>query len=159
MPNQEPLEKETLGLAGEYAVASELCRRGAYCQLTLGNRKKTDLIVDPKDKPLFRISVKAKQKRNWPSVKGIWQKDDLLVFVDYKDKSLSEPPDFYVVNVAGWKKVVGRVLKRLNDDRAKVDSENTIYWPGEEGEKNSFTGCTIKVNDIADFKDAWPNFG
>ena len=40
------LEKETLGLAAEFAVASELCRRGIYAQLTLGNRKRTDLLVD-----------------------------------------------------------------------------------------------------------------
>lgn len=28
------LSKEALGLAGEYAVASELCRRGCYAQLS-----------------------------------------------------------------------------------------------------------------------------
>ena len=31
---------EFVGLAGEYAVASELCKRGFYAQLTLGNHKK-----------------------------------------------------------------------------------------------------------------------
>jgi hypothetical protein len=35
------LEKETIGLAGEYAAASELCKRGFYAQLTLGHHKKT----------------------------------------------------------------------------------------------------------------------
>ncbi len=36
-----------MGLTGEYAVASELCKRGYYAQLTLGNHyKKTDLIVE-----------------------------------------------------------------------------------------------------------------
>jgi len=151
------LDKEPIGLAGEYAVASELCRRGAYCQLTLGNRKKTDLIVDQNGE-LFRVSVKSKQKQGWARVKGIWQKGDLLVFVDYEGKLLSDSPDFYVVDLAGWKRVVKRVLKRKNDPRAKVDSENTIYWPGDEGEKNSFTGCQITVKDISDFKGAWPNF-
>lgn len=151
------LDKEIIGLAGEYAVASELCRRGAYCQLTLGNRKKTDLIVDQNGE-WSRISVKSKQKRGWPSVKGIWEKGDLLVFVDYEGKLLSDSPDFYVVDVVGWKKVVKRVLKRLNDPRAKVDRENTIYWPGAEGEKKTFIGCQITVKDISDFKGAWPNF-
>jgi hypothetical protein len=33
------IAKDTLGLAGEFAAASELCRRGIYAQLTLGNRK------------------------------------------------------------------------------------------------------------------------
>ena len=35
-------------MAGEYAVASELCRRGHYAQLTLGHHKKTDLLVEIK---------------------------------------------------------------------------------------------------------------
>jgi len=33
-------------LCKEYAVASELCKRGFYAQLTLGNHKKTDLVVE-----------------------------------------------------------------------------------------------------------------
>jgi hypothetical protein len=40
------LSKESVGLAGEYAVASELCRRGHYAQLTLGSHKKTDILVE-----------------------------------------------------------------------------------------------------------------
>jgi hypothetical protein len=152
------LDKETIGLAGEYAVASELCRRGVYCQLTLGNRKKTDLLVET-DNCLFRVSVKSKQTPTWPRVKGIWQKGDLLVFVDYKDKNVSDPPDFYVVDIPSWKKVLKRKLEHLNDPRAKIDNENTMFWPGAEGEKNEWTGCQVSVSEIAEFKDAWPNFG
>ncbi|NME01809.1 hypothetical protein [Aeromonas sp. DNRA1] len=151
------VDKEAIGLAGEYAVASELCRRGVYCQLTLGNRKKTDLLVDA-DNGLFRVSVKSKQKQSWPSVKGISQPGDLLVFVDYQEKEFSTPPDFYVLDVPSWKKLLKRKQKKLNDPRAKIDKENTMYWPGEEGGKNARTGCTISVSDIAEFKDAWPNF-
>ena len=147
--------KETIGLAGEYAVAAELCRRGIYCQLTLGNRKKTDLLVDT-DEHLFRVSVKAKQKQSWPQVKGIWQKGDLLVFVDYKGKDFTTPPDFYVLDVPAWKKVVGRIKKRKDDPRAKIDKENTLYWPGPEGENSSWTGCQVSVADVAEYKDSWP---
>lgn len=39
------MSKELVGLSGEYAVASELCRRGVYAQLTLGHHKRTDLLV------------------------------------------------------------------------------------------------------------------
>jgi hypothetical protein len=47
--------KELVGLAGEYAVASELCRRGYYSQLTLGNHKKTARVgcADKKEAHLF----------------------------------------------------------------------------------------------------------
>jgi hypothetical protein len=39
------IPKNVLSLAAEFAVASELCRRGIYVQLTLGNLKRTDLLV------------------------------------------------------------------------------------------------------------------
>jgi hypothetical protein len=42
------IEKEYLGLEAEFAVASELCRRDMYAQLTLGRRKRTDLLVETK---------------------------------------------------------------------------------------------------------------
>jgi hypothetical protein len=119
-----------------------------YCQLTLGNRKKTDLLVESKDQ-LFRVSVKAKQKQSWPRVKGIWQPGDLLVFVDYKSKVVPMPPDFYVLDVSAWKKVVKRIKRRKNDPRATIDKENTLCW-------EDWIGCQVSRADVAEFKDAWP---
>lgn len=149
------LATETIGLAGEYAVAAELCRRGVYCQLTLGNRKKTDLIIETEER-LFRVSVKAKQKQSWPRVKGIWQEGDLLVFVDYKGKEDEMPPDYYVLDVPAWKKVVNRIKKRIEDPRAIINNENTLFWPASEGEKNGWIGCQVSVKDVTEFKNAWP---
>jgi hypothetical protein len=63
------LSTELLNLAGEYAVASELCRRGVYSQLTLGHHKRTDILVE-KDNTLARIQVKTKQTREWPGISG-----------------------------------------------------------------------------------------
>ena len=58
------IPRETLGLAAEFAVASELCRWGLYAQLTLGNKKRTDLLVHNEETNTFlRIEVKAKQGR------------------------------------------------------------------------------------------------
>lgn len=151
-----PIPTETLGLAGEYAVAAELCRRGAYCQLTLGNRKKTDLLVDS-DNVIYRVSVKAKQGKSWPKIGGIWQKGDLLVFVDYKDKG-SLPPDYYVLDVTAWKRVVTRISKKKNNSRAKIDEHNTLVWEPALGEKNGWKGCEVSVSDVAEYKDAWPKF-
>lgn len=146
---------ETIGLAGEYAVAAELCRRGIYCQLTFGNRKKTDLLVETENR-LFRVSVKAKQKQAWPRVKGIWQPGDLLVFVDYKNKDLTTRPDFYILDVPAWKKVVAQIKKQRNDPRARIDDQNTLFWPSTEGQNDGWLGCQIAVTDIKKYKDAWP---
>ncbi|GAH85546.1 unnamed protein product, partial [marine sediment metagenome] len=66
-----PVAKDILGLAAEFAVASELCRRNIYAQLTLGLRKRTDLLIET-ERGMLRVQVKGKQAREWPGVKGIY---------------------------------------------------------------------------------------
>jgi len=149
-------KKETIGLAGEYAVASELCKRGFYAQLTLGNHKKTDLVVeDEDDEKLFRVSVKSKQGYRWPSVKGISQERDLLVFVDFKDKKLNDRPDYYVLAVEDWKKVVKKVKRRIGKG-GKIDKTNTLYFDPREKYPKGWKGCAIPVKDVQQYKDCWP---
>src|SRR5258708_23004639 len=102
---QAKQSKELLGLAGEYAVASELCRRGVYGQLTLGNHKQTDILVETKDH-MLRISVKAKQGNEWPSIVGLCRSDDFLVLVDLRGKSDMDRPDFYILDLDDWKQLI-----------------------------------------------------
>lgn len=147
--------KEAVGLAGEYAVAFELCRRGFYAQLTLGNHKKTDILVEIPER-LFRVSVKAKTGRQWPKVSGIWAEGDLIVFVDFQNKKLSELPDFYVLDVPQWKKLV-KEIARSKSDGAKVNKENTLYWEPWEGNSKGWKGCSISISHVEKFKDCWPS--
>src|SRR5438876_5198991 len=100
------IARDTLGLAGEFAAASELCRRGVYAQLTLGNRKRTDLLVDADAGTMLRIQVKAKQGREWPGVRGIYGESIALVLVDYERRNPSERPDFYVLFPKDWAAVL-----------------------------------------------------
>ena len=73
---QTQLTKETIGLAAEYAVASELCRRGIYAQLTLGNHKRTDLlVVNEESGKMLRVQVKAKRKTEQEQSKMIRRLD------------------------------------------------------------------------------------
>jgi hypothetical protein len=146
--------KETIGLAGEYAVAFELCRRGFYAQLTLGNHKKTDILVET-SRSLFRVSVKAKTGDQWPKVSGIWAEGDLLVFVDFKNKDMDKLPDFYVLDVSAWKTVVKRIVKDRTDG-AKINNENTVYWEPWDGHPKGWVGCAINVSQIERYKDCWP---
>ncbi|NTV95364.1 MAG: hypothetical protein HGA75_08085 [Thiobacillus sp.] len=147
--------KEAVGLAGEYAAASELCKRGFYAQLTLGNHKKTDLLVESNN-GLFRVSVKAKTGYSWPRVTGIWAPDDLLVFVDFKGKTDTERPDFYVLNVAQWKTLVKK-LQKSKSGNGKIDkTTNTLYWDPWEGNDKGWKGCAVTVKDVVGFRDCWP---
>ncbi|MBI9037603.1 MAG: hypothetical protein JEY97_05670 [Bacteroidales bacterium] len=55
------IRKSILGVSGEYYVAAELGKRNIYAQLTLGNQKRTDLLIfsEENDK-LLKIEVKCK---------------------------------------------------------------------------------------------------
>jgi len=86
--------RSRLSLAAEFAVASELCRRNIYAQLTLGPQKRTDLLILSTDNKLLRIEVKGKQGREWPNCKGIYGENVCLVFVDFAGKGEYARPDF-----------------------------------------------------------------
>jgi len=101
------IPKETLGLAGEFAVASELCKRGIYAQLTLGNRKSTDLLLDVEDGGMLRVQVKSKQGNEWPACRGVaCGKPEALVLVDFQRKTDDQRPDFYILTGEDWKNVI-----------------------------------------------------
>ena len=101
------IDRNTLNLAGEFAVASELCRRGIYAQLTLGPHKRTDLLEET-DSRMLRIQVKAKQGPEWPGHTGIRGDDAVLVLVDFCEKGETDRPDYYVLTAIDWGELVKR---------------------------------------------------
>jgi hypothetical protein len=140
----EDLTKELIGLAGEYAVASELCRRGLYAQLTLGNRKSVDLLVEGEN--LARIQVKTKQRKTWPSVKQV-RKGDFLVLVDAQGKRADQRPDFFVLSSDDYGGLVRREVKAGHGE---------IQQSGEFEYKSGWKGIAItSAQDLAEFKDQW----
>jgi hypothetical protein len=145
------LSKETLGLAGEYAVASELCRRGIYAQLTLGNRKRTDLLVD-NDSSMLRIQVKSKQRKEWPGIKGIVGNDIVLVLVDFEKKPLDSRPDFYVLTSEDWGQLINtRCIRTGHVEKGKVviSESNAPTWD------DGYVGMGIKSSDVQQYKENW----
>ena len=73
------MRKSMVGLAAELAVASELCRRDVYAQLTFGHQKRTDLLIFSEDDELLRVEVKGKKGGEWPNCRGIYGKNVILV--------------------------------------------------------------------------------
>jgi hypothetical protein len=89
------IEKSIVGIAGEFAVATELCRRNIYAQFTLGNRKRTDLLTLSQDGVFLKVEVKTKQSRDWGHIRGLPSGSDaFLVFVDFHKKRETERADF-----------------------------------------------------------------
>lgn len=140
------LSKEFLGLAGEYAVASELCKRNLFGMLTMGNHKKTDIIVE-NDRMVSKISVKTKQGREWPSVYGINKNDDYLVFVDYQNKDEMERPDFFILDLNEWNDFVKKESKKIRG--SKIDEKYGLIGP------DGWKGVNIKVDHLMDYKENW----
>lgn len=59
-------QKNSLGLAGEYRVLSELLLKGFNSTLTMGNAKGTDILVFGNDNKFIRVEVKtSKNGRNF----------------------------------------------------------------------------------------------
>jgi len=150
------IPKGTLSLAGEYAVASEICRKGYYTQITLGNLKATDILVyNTETGKLFRIEVKSKQKKQFAWIKGVKDENHLLVFVDFWKKE-DERPDFYVLNLEDWKKILDKYVRikhwyDITDDYVPVNLRRRDGTP----RKKEMEGITIHVEQIEEHKDKW----
>ena len=152
----EEISKEHLSLAGEYAVASELCRRGYYAQLTLGNRKKTDILVDCGTR-MIRIQVKAKQCERWPRITGVSKRDDdmVLVLVDYENKERGERPVFYVLTSADWEYFIKHDLADdVSTGRFRVDDDNIPIYVNKKG-KDAWLGIALYPSNVSLHKERW----
>jgi len=150
------IERQILGLAGEFAVASELCRRNVYAQLTLGIRKRTDILIETEN-GMLRIQVKSKQQRDWPNCKGIYGKKIVLVFVDFENKKEDERPDFYVLTVKDWKSLVNRELdSRISAGEVKVNEKNIPIWVKKVGkDRKPYEGMGVRPEQIKEYKERW----
>jgi hypothetical protein len=155
-----PIEKSNLGIAGEFAVASELCRRNIYAQLTLGNQKRVDLLTMSRDRKLLAIEVKAKQTRTWANIKGLSAPDAFLVFVDFADRSAEKRPDFFVLSSGDWHSLVTghieRYLQKHPHSSAYVDVDGCPVYPEELTAQNKpYRGCTVRLTQVESHREAW----
>jgi len=148
------IDKINLGLAAEFAVASELCRRNIYAQLTLGPRKRTDLLID-KPEEMVRIQVKAKQGNVWPNCKGVFG-DQILVFVDYYKKEPNERPDFYILTADDWVNVIEtRFGEQIKSGELVLDEHNVPVWMNQIKQGQPYKGHSTSVKDVVKYKDQW----
>ena len=154
------ISKSILGATGEYYVAAELGKRNIYAQLTVGNQKRTDLLIFSEDNDkLLKIEVKCKQGNEWPNCKGICQKDSFLIFVDLKGIEATQRPVFYVLSVDDWEKIVinkeREYLKKHPDRKTKIEQNVLILLSEVNKQGIPYKGCGIKPKDIELFMERW----
>lgn len=155
------IPKALLSLAGEFAVASELCRRKIYAQPTFGNQKKTDLLSFYGDK-MSRFEVKSKQGSDHPYVKGIHGKNVYLIFVDFQDKK-DKRPDFYILTSEDWLELVKRLISeriasgKIAKGDVIIDKDNCPIYVKELSKSTGkpFKGIGIKTEYLEPYKERW----
>lgn len=154
------IEKSLLGVTGEYYVAAELGKRNIYAQLTLGNQKRTDLLIfsENADK-LLKVEVKCKQADSWPNCKGINSKNAFIIFVDFQRLAPDERPTFYILDNEDWTLLVRKMerfyRKKHPNRRTKIEKNVLILLDEVNKNGQPYRGCGVKVMDIGNFKEAW----
>ena len=149
------IEKPLLGLAAEFLAASELCCRNMYAQLTLGEKKRTNILVETEE-GMIRLQVKGKQSSSWPNYTGVYG-DELLILVDNNGKSENERPDFYILTSEDWKATLEEVHKdRLRTGKVIIDEHNVPIWPRQIGKNGKpYNSHSIVPREVERFKEKW----
>lgn len=143
-------DNNSISLAGEFAVLSQLMLHNYDANMTLGRTKSVDILVsDPATKKMYKLEVKTKfctgvgevkKSKIFGTVKGEW-------FMEQKHESLDDPSLFYCfVNIRKAKTafefyiVPSRVV-------ATYVKQQHAYWlketkrlgkPGKDSEIRSF---------------------
>jgi hypothetical protein len=129
--------------AAQFAVASELCKRGYQVALTMGNHPAVDLmVISPKGKQ-FSIDVKGLYKPNyWPVGKKPERRDLYYVFAFVPDE---RPNEFYVVD----QKTVNRLI------HAHFQHKRESRLSRGKSDKKVGRFSDISWKQLQPYKDAW----
>ena len=99
--------------AAQFAVASELCKRGYEVSLTMGNRTPlADLmVVSPEQKKMFLVDVKGLYKKNpWLISRKVLRADLFYVLAYVPD---DEPNQFFILTQEQIHNYIDVELRRL----------------------------------------------
>ena len=149
------IDRDMVGLAAEFAVASELGRRNIYAQPTFGHQKRTDLLIFGKSGKLLRVEVKGKQSQQWPNCKGVPDENAILVLVDLAAKDNLVRPDFYVLTCDDWIEFVRKEIRKRPEKKIELDAENVPVWTTEVKGGKPYRGIGIEVKDVSQHLERW----
>lgn len=128
--------------------------------MTLGHQKRTDILVFSESDDFTRIEVKAKQGGDWPNCKGIFGRNVFLVFVDYQHKETSQRPDFFILSVKDWRKVLEKRVDEIQQKnpkrKIKITDENVSVFPEQIGPNGKpYAGMGIRSSDLIKYRECW----
>jgi hypothetical protein len=128
--------------AAQFAVASELCRRGYEVAFTMGNHPSVDLMVYSPNHLPFAVDVKGLYKKNfWPVQEKAALKDLFYIFAFVPSGT---PSRFFILTQEQVNKLIEKNFA-LAKIRAKAK--------GRDYPKNLFPG--VEWKSAEPFEDAW----
>jgi hypothetical protein len=147
--------KSAFGKACECLVQEIIKAKTGYAVNNLNDKKNnhpyTDLeVINPKGDVIYEVSVKTKDGREWPSVKGIVRKDQYIVFVDFYGRTY---PDFYVLSCRQWNNLLKKILPSRGKGAKIVNG--SIEWNNciKSGKETKRKGSLLRPEEIAIYKD------
>lgn len=168
------INKNSVSIAGEFAVLSQLALRGYDANITLGHTKSVDILVsDPKTGKLYQLEVKTNyiSDKKKPSVSKIHGKFINDWIMGEKNESINIPTLFYCfVNISKDthdlrfyivpSKVVARYVKEEHQlwidekikegKKVKLDTDMRLFRMGLKGEKYQ-----IKTPTAEEYENNW----
>lgn len=168
------INKNSVSIAGEFAVLSQLALRGYDANMTLGHTKSVDILVsDPTTGKLYQLEVKTNyiNDKKKPSVSKIHGKAISDWIMSKKHEDVDIPTLFYCfVNISKNtnlfkfyivpSKVVARYVreehqlwideKKKEDKKVKYNTDMRLFRIGIKGEKYS-----IKTPTAEEYEDNW----
>jgi hypothetical protein len=120
------LDNNQSGIASEFLVAGELCRRNFKVGLTLGNTKAIDLMVEKNEKALT-IQIKGMQSpktsANWRINKNKIDPNSNIFFVlvNLQSNNLQKNVEFFICT--------SKEVYELIIDKTKIGKETLHYLP------------------------------
>lgn len=168
------INKNSVSLAGEFAVLSQLALRGYDANMTLGHTKSVDILVsDPRTGELYQLEVKTNyiSDKKKPSVSRIHGKfvSDWIMSKKHEDVDISTlfycfvniSKDthlfkFYIVP----SNIVARYIKeehqlwidekKREEKKVKYDTDMRLFRMGIKGEKYAISTPTVEQ-----YEDNW----
>lgn len=131
----------SVSLAGEFAVLSQLALRGYDANMTLGRTKSVDILVsDPKNLKMYKLEVKTnyQNSRKRPQVSRVHGKFVSGWIMNKKHEEIIDPDLFYCFVNIGKQTNIFKFYIVPSKIVAKYVKEEHQHWLGEkkkEGKK------------------------
>lgn len=129
--NMTKITSNSVALAGEFAVLSQLALRGYDANMTLGNTKSVDILVaQPNTDKMYKLEVKTnfKNSRNGPSQSKLFGEIISSWMMQDKHEKISEPNLFYCFVNIGKDTSKFRFFIIPSKVVAKYIREEHAYW-------------------------------